>query len=117
MFFFGPLSTHLPYIIIGLLYVVSISVFSFRALAAEPYEDIYAEPDTREVESDQKLVVSTASFEDFCSYPGQFVATEAQTRQSTYLCGTPHLLFFTRPPCLLSPVLLPFLSRPPPAMV
>lgn len=117
MFFFGPLSTHLPYIIIGLLYVVSMSVFSFRALAAEPPEEIYAEPDTCEADSDQKLVASTTSFEDFFNYPDQFVAAEVQTKQSTYLCGSPQLFLLTRPPCLLRPVLLPFLSRPPPAMV
>jgi hypothetical protein len=34
MFFFGPLSTHLPYIILGLVYVVSVSIFSLKTIAS-----------------------------------------------------------------------------------
>ncbi|MDO8896558.1 MAG: hypothetical protein Q7V19_02825 [Bacteroidales bacterium] len=33
MFFFGLLSTHLPYIILGIIYLVSFSLYSFRFLS------------------------------------------------------------------------------------
>jgi hypothetical protein len=33
MFFFGLLSTHLPYIILGIIYLVSFSLYSYRVLS------------------------------------------------------------------------------------
>jgi hypothetical protein len=41
MFFFGPLSTHLPYILLGLAYLVSVSFFSLRA-SESPEEEAVA---------------------------------------------------------------------------
>jgi len=35
MFFFGLLSTHLPYILLGVLYVVSFGLLSMQALSAQ----------------------------------------------------------------------------------
>lgn len=117
MFFFGPLSTHLPYIIIGLLYVVSMSVFSFRALAAEPPADIAAEPETREAESNSRIAESIASFEDYSIEGDHFASADLQTKPSTKFCEIRKVFLLTRPPCLSAPFLFPHLSRPPPAMV
>jgi hypothetical protein len=64
MFFFGPLSTHLPYIILGLVYVISVSVVSLKAVATQEENSqhflrIYQD------EEETNLSVVTLFYDDF----------------------------------------------------
>ncbi len=47
MFFFGPLSTHLPYVLLGVAYVLSVSFFSLKA---------YSQPEETHSESETTLI-------------------------------------------------------------
>lgn len=112
MFFFGPLSSHLPYILLGVVYLASVSFYSLKVMAAEGPEDNPHElthfVDNSEIDADDTLLV----FENLNQGYSDCAFEEAKNSLSfpllsTRLRGSPgHLMFsvfydfnsFGRPP-------------------
>lgn len=112
MFFFGPLSTHLPYILLGVIYLVSVSFYSLKVMAAEGPEDNPHElthfVDNSETDADDTLLVFDNLNQEYSDFA--FAETKCSLSfplLSTRLRGSPgHLMFsdfysfnsFGRPP-------------------
>ncbi len=112
MFFFGPLSTHLPYILLGVVYLASVSFYSLKVMAGQGPEDNLHELtqsiDNSESDTDETLFV----FNDLHQGYSDYVADESDdhhviTLLIAQLRGSPgHLMFsdfydfnsFGRPP-------------------
>ncbi len=112
MFFFGPLSTHLPYILLGVVYLASVSFYSLKVMAGQDPEDKPHEltqiVDNSEPDTDDTLFV----FNDLHQGYSDYVADESDGHHAiklliTHLRGSPgHLMFsdfydfnsFGRPP-------------------
>jgi hypothetical protein len=112
MFFFGTLSTHLPYILLGVVYLASVSFYSLKVMTGDGPEENTHEltylADNSETDADDKLFVF--------DYVNQGISDLASKETESSLCfpvlstrlrGSPgHLLFsefycfnsFGRPP-------------------
>lgn len=65
MFFFGILSTHLPYIVLGILYLLTFSLYTMHAFSKTADEETLTEHHITFKETDQSAHTSAFQYRDY----------------------------------------------------